>query len=165
MAIKMITPISQIEKMLKYGVDQNEIAMAEVLCDVGRKCVKIAKDLPQNGSRAGYPVPYEYLLPHQENYVDWTQNLRKSISWAVIKNGQVYDVDLGPIGNTRLYFEELKKDYPTGLVLLVMATGNDPKTGESYAYYVQALGYDVLKSAQLQGEQIAQQLLRKLFNA
>lgn len=167
--IKLLTPLSQIDKDINVFIENGLTSVADELCRLGAMCVKIAKDLPQNGSRAGYPVPYEVLPPHQENYVDWTQNLRKSIGWAVIKEGKVYDVDLGPIGNTRLLFEDIKSNYLSGIHLLVMATGKDEREGinygKPYASYVQALGYDVLKTSQLKGDELARQTLNKLFRA
>jgi hypothetical protein len=158
----MLTPLANIERYMNERLDANMAKIADGFCDIGRECVKVAKSLPQNGSRAQYPAPYERLPPHQPYYVDWTTNLRNSIGWAVLINGRVYKKDTGSIKNTANYLNELIPEYTDGVILLVMATGESPRDGRSYARYVQALGYDVLKTAELRAPDIAKRIVSKL---
>lgn len=162
--IKMITKLSDIDKYIQSVVNDSTNKIAESFCEIGRECVRVAKELPQGGFRAQYPIPYKYLGDTRPNYTDWTQNLRKSIGWAVLKDGEVYKVDLGVIGNTRLFFEDIKSQYTDGIILLVIATGSSPKDQTAYAGYVQALGYDVLKTSELKAPQIAQDIINKLLS-
>jgi hypothetical protein len=163
---RVLTPINTIKKYIEDETTKKTDRIADGMCELGKKCAEIAVNLPQNGSRAQYPVPYTQLPKHQPNYVDWTGNLRESIGWAVLKNGKEYMSDLGKIENTRTYFQRLKNltQYTNGIVLLVMATGKDPKTGKGYARYVQALGYDVLASSQLELEASAVKMISRFLN-
>lgn len=163
--LKFLTPMQELMRKVNVQVEEQKVRMAQALCDVGRDCVKIAKELPQGGFRQPYPTPYQYLGDTRPNYTDWTSELRNSISWAVIIDGKMYDKFYGSVANSVVYINELLVDYPIGITLLVVATGKNPKNGESYAYYVQALGYDVLKTSQLRGYDIAKSTLNKLFNA
>lgn len=163
-SMKVTTPVIDIANYLKQETDKKLNSIMDGMCEIGRSCVRIAKNLPQNGSRAQFPAPYTKLEAHKPNYVDWTTNLRKSISWAVLNNGIEYKAEIGEVQNARDYYNELKSQYSNGLVLLVMATGQSPTNGSSYARYVQALGYDVLSSAQLEMQAMAKQIIQSMVS-
>jgi len=79
------------------------------------------------------------------SYTDRTGNLRSSIGYVVLLNGQQYagggftQVKQGSTGiQTGInILEEAKQRFPTGMVLIVVA-------GMSYAAAVESKGYDVL---------------------
>jgi hypothetical protein len=78
-------------------------------------------------------------------YIDRTGNLRSSVGYLVLRNGEQYHrggfqlITTGSTGITtgRVVLEEVGANYPTGLVLIVVA-------GMSYAAAVEAKGRDVL---------------------
>lgn len=164
LSLKMITPLKDIDDYLQKEARDTMRGIALGLCELGRNCVRVAKNLPQGGSRSQYPAPYERLGDTKPNYTDWTTNLRRSIGWAVLRDGVEYLSDIGNVQTAREYYNEIKREYDQGIVLLVMATGQSPKDGRAYAGYVQALGYDVLSSSQLEMEQTAEQTIQKLIN-
>ncbi len=59
--MRILTPISDIKKYLETEMKAMENKAADAMCELGRKCAEIAVNLPQNGSRAQYPVPYTQL--------------------------------------------------------------------------------------------------------
>jgi hypothetical protein len=79
------------------------------------------------------------------SYTDRTGNLRSSIGYVVLRNGQQYSasgftqVKQGSTGiqTAMSLLEEAKQRFPTGLVLIVVA-------GMHYAAAVESKGYDVL---------------------
>lgn len=102
------------------------------------------------------------------SYGDITGNLRSSIGYVVLYNGIVQrqgqpkqyqgskgDGSAGAPAAAAL-LEKLKGQYPRGAVLIVCA-------GMEYAVYVEAVHHkDVLTSAQLTAENLANNLLKKL---
>ena len=122
---------------------------------IGEKCVNEARNLPslsRDDERAE--------KPHQPNYIDDTGNLRSSIGYVLIVDGQIVSessfevVGKGKEGSEagKSFAESLVKDHPTGIALVVVA-------GMRYAEYVAAKGYDVLDSAGLLGEQLVSKLM------
>jgi hypothetical protein len=55
----------------------------------------------------------------------------------------------------RSFAQEVSIDYPTGIILLVVA-------GMRYASYVSAKGYDVIDSAEILAQKIAPKILAQL---
>lgn len=163
-SLKLDTSIADIDAYIKGETNKAENKMMDSLCEIGRNCVRVAKSLPQGGSRMQFPEPYRYLGDTKPNYTDWTTNLRESIGWSVLKDGSEYKAEIGNVQTARDFYNELKGQYSIGINLLVMATGQSPTDGLAYAGYVQALGYDVLSSAQLEMEKTAQKTIEKLIN-
>lgn len=115
---------------------------------IGEECVKIARN---NG-----------------NYNDVTGNLRSSIGYMVLYDGNpiVYGASMkysGKKGNgeagppaAEALLKELQAKFPWGVVLIVCA-------GMNYAAYVEAVHHkDVLTSAELKMESLAKRLLKGL---
>lgn len=76
-------------------------------------------------------------------YTDRTRNLRGSIGYLVIQNGEVKVDAFGttePQQMARTYAYQVSKDYPNGTVLIWVA-------GMNYAGIVQAKGFDVLEGS------------------
>ena len=134
------------------------------LCYIGEQVVNKARSLPTppqslywdaaTGSKKG-TIPR-----HQPNYIDWTANLRSSIGYVVVCDGQVQRLsDFEPTkasasegsNSGRSYAERLAAGYPSGLVLIVVA-------GMNYAAYVQRKGYDVTASAELLAEKLLKEI-------
>lgn len=93
-------------------------------------------------------------------YKDQTGNLRSSTGYLVIMDGKVVSesefqtVKNGADGSKsgKKFAEEVAKQHPTGIVLVVVA-------GMSYAVYVNAKGLDVIDS----GELIAKRLVKNIM--
>lgn len=93
------------------------------------------------------------------NYTDRTGNLRNSIGYAVVFNSEIMQESV--FANTtggekgKKYLDGLKKNYHTGLVLIVSA-------GMNYAAYVEARNYNVLTSAELLANKLVPQIMKQL---
>ena len=93
------------------------------------------------------------------NYIDQTGNLRNSIGYAVLFNGEV--IQESTFANTeggqkgKKHLDALKKQYQTGIVLIV-------STGMSYAAYVEARNYNVITSAELLAIKLVPQIMKQL---
>lgn len=117
------------------------------LTQIGEECVKIARE------------------PHANDYNDITGNLRSSIGYVILVDGQPVQYGeskqySGKQGNgaegapaAQKLLNALQANYPTGVVLIVCA-------GMSYAAYVENIHHkDVLTAAEL----VAESLMKKLL--
>lgn len=84
-------------------------------------------------------------------YQDQTGNLRNSVGYCVLLNGEVKGQKVSHLNKKTI--DEVSQKYPKDLVLIVVA-------GMNYAAYVEAKGYNVLSSAQLKAESILKTLFR-----
>lgn len=100
------------------------------------------------------------------SYTDRTKNLRSSVGYVVVVDGQVYKMSAfgKPDGNNdgrstgMSYARSLAGKFPKGIVLIVVA-------GMRYASYVSAKGYNVLDSSELLADQLVPKMLKQLgFN-
>lgn len=82
-------------------------------------------------------------------YQDQTGNLRNSVGYCVLLNGEVKGQKVSHLNKKTI--DEVSQKYPKDLVLIVVA-------GMNYAAYVEAKGYNVLSSAQLKAESILKQI-------
>ena len=143
--------------MTEEAERMREVIIREFLI-IGEKCVNHARMLPSL-SRDDPAA----ARPHQPNYIDDTGNLRSSIGYVLVMDGEIITMSsFEPIKNGekgskegRSYAEDIAAKYPSGIVLVVVA-------GMDYAEYVAARGYDVLDSAELLAEQLINQLMGKL---
>lgn len=154
---RMITSLQQIRGMIKAGVEARQKVIVDALCYVGEMCVCIARDLPSPPKEMG-------KFPHQPNYIDWSQNLRQSIGYAVVCDGKVVERAMveglnggkeGLKAGEEFLSKRISKAKKKGIVLIVTA-------GMNYAEYVEARGYDVLTSVELKAPEIARSLLTRL---
>ena len=98
-----------------------------------------------------------------DSYKDQTGNLRSSIGYVIVEDGQVIDVsnfetvkqgrEGSRVGSE--YIKSLAEKFRTGIVLIVCA-------GMNYATYVSANGYDVLDSAELLADRLVPKMLKQL---
>lgn len=84
-------------------------------------------------------------------YQDQTGNLRNSVGYCVLLNGEVKRQKVSHLNKKTI--DEVSQKYPKDLVLIVVA-------GMNYAAYVEAKGYNVLSSSELKAESILKTLFR-----
>ena len=98
-----------------------------------------------------------------DSYKDQTGNLRSSLGYIIVEDGQVVQISSfetvkqGHEGSKAgaEYAKQLAREYPTGIVLIVVA-------GMNYAAYVSANGYDVHDSAELLADRLVPKMLKQL---
>lgn len=141
---RMTTPVRVITDYLTEEAQAKLRVIANVLCNVGEQCIIEARN---NGS-----------------YEDQTGNLRSSVGYAVLINGQVIQSDHvdkikngddGVSEGLAFLQKRIKKASKKGVCLIVTA-------GMNYAEYVEARGYVVLSSAEQKAPVLVKQLLTQL---
>ncbi len=143
MPIKLVTPQSEIDAYIDQSIDKALEVIVNTFLYVGESCISEARD---NGS-----------------YMDQTGNLRSSIGYVVVVDGQIVRknvVDLVKNGTegtkeAEAFLERLASEHSTGICLIVVA-------GMNYASYVEGRGYNVLTSAELLAERLVPQLLEQI---
>lgn len=143
MPIKLVTPQSEIDAYIDQSIDKALEFIVNTFLYVGESCIREARD---NGS-----------------YMDQTGNLRSSIGYVVVVDGQIVRknvVDLVKNGTegtkeAEAFLERLASEHSTGICLIVVA-------GMNYASYVEGRGYNVLTSAELLAERLVPQLLEQI---
>ncbi len=142
--VKMTTPKKVIRAQIADAVGKYRHLLIRQLFVVGEKCVNDAR---LSGS-----------------YTDRTGNLRSSIGYGVIDNGnivtvagftQVKDAKDGPKKGREYLDALLKENKVNGPTLIVVA-------GMNYAKYVADRGYNVLDSAEMLAEKLVKELQMKL---
>ena len=139
MAIDVITPPSDINTAVDEFMGGNEKAILETLKYIGQKCEDAGK---MGGS-----------------YKDQTGNLRASVRYRVIRDGEVIENSapgnsLGAEKGDEL-LDKLAFAYSMdGDVLVVVA-------GMQYAAAVEAKGFNVITNSELLAEQLVPQLMAK----
>ena len=136
---------------------------ADMNAEIGNLVNGIIEMLSYIGERA------VTIAREQGNYMNRTGNLRSSIGYIVLQDGEPvrqsgdYIVSgtegAGDEGaqKARELLARLQSEYPQGIVLIVCA-------GMNYASYVEDIhGKDVLTSAQLDTEETAERMLNKLL--
>lgn len=159
MPITLKTPRGKIQSYLIKRTQAIENAVVYNLLYVGEQVVNHARNLP-SPSAASFDG---HIPPHQPNYIDWTANLRSSIGYVLVVDGQVVNTSsFEPIkGGTqgaaegRSFAEQLASEVQKGIALIVVA-------GKNYAKYVSAKGYDVIDSAELLAQKLVPQMLKQL---
>ena len=143
MPIKRLTPTTEIDHYITGRVEAIKKALVYNLCAVGEQVLNAAR--------------------LTNSYKDQTGNLRSSIGYVVAVDGEIaqmssFDtVKEGREGSRggKEYAMQLVRDFPNGIVLIVVA-------GMNYASYVSAKGYDVLDSSELIADKLVSQMLQQL---
>lgn len=143
MPIKRITPPAQIDRFIEAKVERLKTALVYNLCAIGEQVLNAAR--------------------LTNSYKDQTGNLRSSIGYVVAVDGEIVQMssfDVVKEGGEgakggKAYAMQLVRDFPKGIVLIVVA-------GMNYASYVSAKGYDVLDSSELLADKLVPQMLGKL---
>lgn len=143
MPIKRLTPTAEIDRYITGRVEAIKKALVYNLCAVGEQVLNAAR--------------------LTNSYKDQTGNLRSSIGYVVAVDGEIVQmssfevVKEGSEGarGGKEYAMQLVRDFPQGIVLIVVA-------GMNYASYVSAKGYDVLDSSELLADKLVPQMLQQL---
>lgn len=143
MPIKRLTPTTEIDCYIAGRVEAIKRALVYNLCAVGEQVLNAAR--------------------LTNSYKDQTGNLRSSIGYVVAVDGEIVQmssfdtVKEGREGSRggKEYAMQLVRDFPHGIVLIVVA-------GMNYASYVSAKGYDVLDSSELLADKLVPQMLQQL---
>lgn len=143
MPIKRLTPTTEIDRYIAGRVEAIKKALVYNLCAVGEQVLNAAR--------------------LTNSYKDQTGNLRSSIGYVVSADGEIVQmssfdtVKEGREGSRggKEYAMQLVRDFPHGIVLIVVA-------GMNYASYVSAKGYDVLDSSELLADKLVPQMLQQL---
>ena len=142
--VKMTTPKKVIRAQIADTVGKYRQLLIRQLFVVGEKCINDAR---LNGS-----------------YKDRTHNLRSSIGYCIVDNGNLVTVsgfkqiEGGKVGpqKGREYLESLiKENTVNGPTLIVVA-------GMNYAKFVADKGYNVLDSAEMLAEKLVKELQEKI---
>lgn len=174
MAIRMKSDMDSIKRKSE---EKAKAALIFKLKLVGESCVTKARNLPnppasmlavhgspeydsfeqpyyrhQKGSKT-----YKIRKGHLPNYFDWSFNLRSSISFVIVDNGNIVFSDFENKGGdegveaAKNLTSQLVNNFPNGISLIFVA-------GMKYAAYVQRKGYDVTASAELLAEEMIKQM-------
>ena len=143
MPIKRLTPTAEIDRYIAGRVEAIKKALIYNLCAVGEQVLNAAR--------------------LTNSYKDQTGNLRSSIGYVVAVDGEIVQMSSfdtvkdGREGSRggKEYAMQLVRDFPHGIVLIVVA-------GMNYASYVSAKGYDVLDSSELLADKLVPQMLQQL---
>lgn len=151
MPIVCKTPIKQIQARIDRQVERVTEDVVYRLHMIGVAAVKRARE----------------LKPDEGSFHDITGNLRSSIGYTILVDGEEretggFTVVSGSKGRGtqgaatgQSVISKLKSKYNKGIVLIVSA-------GMNYATYVESVrGKDVLTSAELEAERLAEKLLKR----
>lgn len=143
MGIKQVTPQREINNYIDDKLEAWRKIIIRNLAYVGEQVLNAARST--------------------DSYKDQTGNLRSSIGYVIVEDGQVIDVsnfetvkqgrEGSRVGSE--YIKSLAEKFRTGIVLIVCA-------GMNYATYVSANGYDVLDSAELLADRLVPKMLKQL---
>ena len=135
---------------------------------IDARAQRIVRALVNVCTRAGEQVIAYARDPERKRYTDQTGNLTSSIGYVVLWDGKVVkQSDFSPVSGARgtrgvngtaegrKFLRGIIKGNAEGLRLVVVA-------GMPYAAYVEALGLDVLDSAEVKAAEIVKRLARQL---
>jgi hypothetical protein len=155
MPVKKLTPDSAIDDFIANLSEKKKEVVVRNLCYVGEKCVNHVKMLPS----PKFPVMKRHLIPpHQPYFIDWSSNLRDSVGYVVVVDGNIAEMsgfsgEGGKEGEE--FIKQLAGKYPEGVCLIVVA-------GMNYASAVSAKGYNVLDGSELLAGRLVPQMLKDL---
>ena len=143
MPIRLSTPDSELDAYIDASLEKARQVIINTFAYVGESCVTEARD---NGS-----------------YIDQTGNLRSSIGYAVVVDGQrvrskvseQVNEGVAGKGEATAFLSRLASEHKTGICLIVVA-------GMNYAVYVEGRGKNVLTSAKLLADRLVPQMLEQL---
>ncbi len=141
MSIKKIS--GDFDGWLEEQLQKRIAKLITAMCYVGEQCINEARN---NG-----------------DYIDRTGNLRSSIGYVVLNNGNAVKqagfkkYKKGSYGKAEgeALLQDLMTKYTKGIVLIVVA-------GMNYASYVESLGRNVLTSSELMAKREVPRMLRDL---
>lgn len=130
--------MGSIEQHIQQQIERNQRAIINAFEYAGVACQNEARE---NGG-----------------YTDRTGNLRSSIGYAIIVDGQIHSSSTesntgGEVARQQIL--ELASKFPHGIALVLVA-------GMKYAAHVEAINLNVLTSAELLAEQLVPSLMKQL---
>lgn len=150
MPIIQTTPRRALQSSIDRRLNNLLRSMVNVLCYAGEEVIKYARN------------------PNRKRYTDQTGNLTSSIGYVVLWDGKIVEQsDFSSVSGRRgkkgvdgskrgkAFLQQLIAENGSGLVLIVVA-------GMPYAAYVEAMGYDVLDSAEIKANELVKQMLSKI---
>lgn len=153
----MTTQANEIREYIAKCVEVQRQRIIDRMGKIGDECVNIARITDRK----------------QKDFKDRTGNLRGSIGYILVVDGQIYTKsDFKPVpvwdkklkkmvvheegpNSGRAFAEKLASECGSGIVLIVVA-------GMKYAQYVVDKGFDVLDSAEIEAEKLIKKLLKDL---
>lgn len=143
MPIKRITPKYKAKEYLDSRLERFRKSIINSLSHVGEVALTQARN--------------------NHKYTDRTGNLTSSIGYCILDNGRVeiestFEVVAGGQEGAekgRQFLNQLKAENSKGIVFIMVA-------GMNYAKYVEAMGLDVLDSAEIMAERMVPQILKAL---
>ena len=132
MPIRQTTSNADLDRFIEKRVKSTVDAIIYRLSVVGERVINQARDTDKR------------------TFKDQTGNLRSSIGYVIVSDGQIVKAS-----DFRSYAERLAQQFPDGIVLIVVA-------GMNYATYVSAKGLDVLDSAELLAQREIPKMLERL---
>lgn len=143
MSLQIVTPRDAFEQYVEDKVDEFTEFLTRQLCYMGEAALKAARDKTHTVAR------------DKRNYKDDSGNLRNSTGYVIAVDGQItaragFDTKHKDGAD---FAEQLARTTEGKAVLVVCA-------GMSYATYVSARGYDVLDSAELEAQRMANELTK-----
>lgn len=133
MSLQVVTPQAAIEQYVQDKVATFTEYLTRQLCYIGEAALKAARE--------------------KGSYTDRTGNLRNSTGYVVAIGGKVVTVGGFDKAQGLPFAKELALSTAADGVLVVCA-------GMKYATYVSARGYDVLDSAELEAQRMANELTK-----
>lgn len=133
MSIELVTPQAVIDEYIDERIDDILEEVIQTMSYIGESALRKARE--------------------RGSYTDRTGNLRSSTGYVLAVDGKIVTSQGFGKEDGLQYARELALGAPESIVLVVVA-------GMSYATYVSDRGYDVLDSAELEAERLADQLLK-----
>lgn len=135
MSLEVTTPIGEVQQYIEEQLALKVEVLINKLSYIGEGALRIARE--------------------QGSYTDRTKNLRNSTGYVIAIDGQVVTRAGFRTKNENgaAFAEELARTTEGKAVLVVCA-------GMNYATYVSKRGYDVLDSAELEAQALAEKLLK-----
>lgn len=143
MGIRQTTSMTEIDRYIEEQVERITNALIYNLQYIGERCLNAARQT--------------------SSYKDRTGNLRSSLGYVIVKDGKIveqsnFEIVMQGDGGAKSgirYAKEVARQFPEGLVLIVVA-------GMNYAAHVAATGRDVLDSAELLADKLVPRILKQL---
>jgi hypothetical protein len=169
---------ADIQKHIEKRMMAIEQEIIRRLHALGIQCVNMSRGEGNNSPQA-FPVSYgkgtkkplrqrlinatdkkrnpSVTAPAFGDFLDYSSNLRNSISYFIIKDGRVVDGDLGSQGAalSNQIATERARGMRKGYGLVVVA-------GQEYAEFVESQGFDVISSAELFAKNEMPKLIAKM---
>lgn len=158
MKIHVDIPTSTIETCVQGKVDNVRRLIRKKLSEIGLECVTIARNLGEEyRGLSADELDRTRHRPHQPNYIDYTGNLRHSLSYVVLENGIEIDANYGENREpSEQVLNEVKGKYGVGYALILIA-------GMEYAATLTfEKGYDVLSSPNIKAKEMVTEFFEQL---